>query len=84
MLARQFRQVIIVHEGLKEGIPNKDIGTLAQIPAFKVSEFIRDARGVSPNLARRLFVRLAELDRRLKTSGADGRMLLESLICSLA
>lgn len=84
MLARQFRQALIVQEGLQEGIPYKDIGTLAQIPPFKLQDFIRDARGVNPDSIRRLFVRLAELDRQLKTSGADGRMLLESLLCSLA
>ncbi len=84
MLARQFRQVIIVHEGLREGIPNREIGVLAQIPPFKIQDFIRDARAVHPDTVRRLFVRLADLDRQLKTSSADGRMLLESLLCSLS
>jgi DNA polymerase III subunit delta len=84
MLARQFRQVLIVNEGLQEGIPYRDIGTLAQIPPFKLQDFIRDARGANPHSIRSLFVRLAELDRQLKTSGADGRMLLESLVCALS
>lgn len=83
MLARQFRQVIIVHEGLQAGIPQREIGTLAQIPPFKVNEFIRDARSANPASIRNMFVKLADMDRQLKSSGADGRMMLESLICSL-
>jgi DNA polymerase III subunit delta len=83
MMARHCRQVMIAQEFLRQGSPSRDIGTAAQIPAFLLDQFLRQARATDPIPIRQMFVRLADIDRRLKSSGADGRLLLENLICEL-
>lgn len=83
MLARHCRQVIIAQECLQQRVPTSEIGTAAQIPHFRLDQFLREARAADPGSIRQMFVKLAEIDRRLKSSSADGRMLLENLICAL-
>jgi DNA polymerase III subunit delta len=83
MLARHCRQVIIAQEGLQESLPLAAIGSAAKIPPFILDQFLRQARSANPDSVRKMFVRLAEIDRQLKSSAADGRMLLECLICAL-
>jgi len=83
MMARHCRQVMIAQECLSRGTPVRDIASAAQIPPFVLDQFVRQARSADPSAIRRMFIKLAEIDRRLKSSSADGRMLLESLICAL-
>jgi DNA polymerase-3 subunit delta len=83
MLARHCRQVIIAQECLQQRVPTSEIGTAAQIPHFRLDQFLREARAADPGSIRQMLIKLAEIDRRLKSSAADGRMLLENLICAL-
>ena len=83
MLARHCRQVMIAQECLQKRMPAAEIGAVAQIPHFKLDQFLRDARSADPSSIQDMFVRLADIDRRLKSSNADGRMLLENVICAL-
>jgi DNA polymerase III subunit delta len=83
MLARHCRQTLIAQEGLREGLPANAIASAAQIPPFLLDQFLRQARSTDSDSVQKMFVRLAEIDRQLKSSAADGRMLLESLICAL-
>lgn len=83
MLARHCRQVIIAQECLQQRVPASEIGTAAQIPHFRLDQFLREARAADSRSIREMFVKLADIDRRLKSSPVDGRMLLENLICAL-
>jgi DNA polymerase-3 subunit delta len=83
MMARHCRQVMIAQEYLLQGSPAREIGSAAQIPPFMLDQFIRQARSADSASIKKMFVRLAEIDRLLKSSSADGRMLLEGLICAL-
>jgi len=83
MMARHCRQVIIAQECLAEGVPAREIGSAAQIPPFMLDQFLRQARGTDPVSVREMFIRIADIDKKLKSTQADGRMLLESLICAL-
>jgi len=83
MMARHCRQVMIAQECLQQGTPARNIGVAAQIPPFMLDQFIRQARAADSCSIREMFVRLADIDKKLKSSGADGRMLLENLICAL-
>jgi DNA polymerase-3 subunit delta len=83
MLARHCRQTLIAQEALLEGKPPAAIGSAAQIPPFVLDQFLRQARSTDSGSVRKMFVKLADIDRHLKSSAADGRMLLESLICAL-
>ncbi|MDR1727035.1 MAG: DNA polymerase III subunit delta [Acidobacteriota bacterium] len=85
MLARQCRQMLIAIEGVRRRKNPRDIAAAAQIPPFKMDEFLRQARAsaADPSAAEAvegMFLRLASIDKRLKSSSLDGRVLLEGLI----
>jgi DNA polymerase-3 subunit delta len=83
MLARHCRQVLIAKEYLAKGVHARDIGNAAQIPPFLLDIFLRQARAVDAARIHQAYIRLADMDRRLKSSSVDGRLLIESLICAL-
>ena len=83
MLARQCRQVLIVKECLLRTRHMGEIGRAAQIPGFLLEKFIGEARAADLSAVREMYIRLADIDRKLKSSRGDGRMLLEHLICDL-
>jgi DNA polymerase-3 subunit delta len=83
MMARHFRQILVAKEMLAEGRQPRDIGRAAQVPDFVLSEFLRQAQSLDPELMRNMYLRLARIDRSIKSSSPDERMLLEQLVCSL-
>ncbi len=83
MMARHCRQVLIAKECLQEGISPRDIGTAAQIPPFLLDQFLRQARAADSIAIEAMHIGLADIDKRLKSSSADGRILLEKLVCAL-
>ena len=83
MMARHCRQVLIAKEHLLQGTNAREIGIAAQIPSFILDQFLRQARTADFAAVQKMYIRLADIDRRLKSSSGDGRLLLESLICAL-
>jgi DNA polymerase-3 subunit delta len=83
MMAWHFRQILIAQDLLKEGRPAKEIGRIAHIPDFRLMEFLRQARELDPEMARTMYLRLADADLSFKSTSPDERMVLEHLICSL-
>jgi len=83
MMARHCRQVLIAKEYLLKGSSAREIANAAQIPPFMQDKFLRQARAVDLSTVQEMYVRLADIDRRLKSSGGEGRILLEHLICAL-
>lgn len=83
MMARYCRQVLIVKDCFSRGIPAREIAGVAQIPPFIQDQFLRDARAADISKIQAMHLRLAETDKRLKSSSADGRILLERLVCAL-
>ncbi len=83
MMARHFRQMLIAKEMLGQGRTAREIAGEAQIPGFIAEEFLRQVRSFDLATIRRMHVRVADVDHRFKSTGADERMLLESLIHSL-
>lgn len=83
MMARHYRQVLIVKEMMEGRSKPSEISETAQVPGFLLDDFIRQARSIDRETARRMYLKLAETDRRFKSTSADHRMVLESLVCSL-
>ena len=75
--------MLIAKEGLARGIHSREIASSAQIPPFLLDQFLRQAKGVDAASIQNMHIRLAEIDKRLKSTSLDGRMMLESLICAL-
>jgi len=84
MMARQCRQLLIAKEHLLGGSNAHAIGNAAQVPPFLLDQFLRQARASDAAQVQEMYIRLADIDRRLKSSSGDGRLLLERLICALA
>jgi DNA polymerase III subunit delta len=82
MMARHFRQVLIIKELQELGRDPREIGAAAQIHPYFASNFLREARDFDRSLAEWMYLRLAEADFRFKSSGVDERMFLEKLICA--
>ena len=83
MMARHCRQVLIAKESILQGRNAREIAGIAQIPPFILDQFLRQARAVDFSTMQEMYVRLADIDRKLKSSAGDARMLLEHLICAL-
>lgn len=82
MLARHCRQVLISKECIAKGMNARETGSAAQIPPFMLDTFLNQVRSVEATTVHKICIRLADIDRRLKSSSVDGRLLLENLICS--
>ncbi len=83
MLSRHCRQVLIAKEYLLQGSSSGEIASAAQIPQFILDQFLRQARAIDFSTVQEMYVRLADIDRKLKSSGGEGRILLEHLICAM-
>ena len=82
MMARHFRQVLIVKELQELGRDPREIGATIGIPPYYAANFLREARSIDRSRAEWMYLRLAEADLRFKSSGVDERMFLEKLICA--
>ncbi len=83
MMARHCRQVLIAKECILEGNSVQDTAKAAQISPYFLDKFLRQARNADTSVIRQMYIHLAEIDRRLKSSAGDGPMMLEKLICEL-
>jgi DNA polymerase III subunit delta len=83
MMARHCRQILIAKEGLLQGSNTHEIASTAQIPPFILDQFLRQARAIDAASVQEMYVRLAAIDKRLKSTSLDGRSMLERLICAL-
>ena len=82
MMARYCRQVLIAKDCLARRLGPREIAGAAQIPPFLLEQFLREARAADTVKIQAMHRRLAEIDRSLKSSSLDGRILLERLICA--
>jgi DNA polymerase-3 subunit delta len=83
MMARHCRQILIAKEYLLQKKPKPEIARAAQIPAFLLEQFLRQAQAADADIVQEMYIRIADIDKRLKSSSGDGRLLLESVICAL-
>jgi DNA polymerase-3 subunit delta len=83
MMAWHFRRIIIAQEMLAEGQSPGEIGKALKIWGTQLPDFIKGIRSTDPGTMRQMLPRLARMDRAFKSTGADERLLLEELICSL-
>jgi DNA polymerase III subunit delta len=83
MMAWHFRRIIIAQEMLAEGRAPGEIGKALKVWGNQLPEFMKGIRSTDPRTMRQMLPRLARMDRAFKSTGADERLLLEELICSL-
>ena len=83
MLARHCRQILIARECLAQRVPRREIAAEAGVPFFVLDKFLGQAQRAERAVIDDMILRLAAIDKQLKSSALDGRMLLEGLICAL-
>jgi DNA polymerase-3 subunit delta len=83
MMARQCRQLMVARDYLAQRMDAREIAAKLQVLPFLADKFMRQVRSADPLALKRTYIRLAEIDLRLKSSSADGRLLLEQVICML-
>ncbi|MBN2318034.1 MAG: DNA polymerase III subunit delta [Acidobacteria bacterium] len=83
MMARHSRQVLIVQECIGRGMRAGEAGKVAQVPPFMLEKFVRQAGDIDLGTVRRMHTGLSDIDRRLKSSSVDARILLEVFISAL-
>jgi DNA polymerase III subunit delta len=81
LMARQCRQVLIAKDYLRQKMDLREIATRAQVLPFLMDKFMRQVRSADATAVQEMYIRLADIDRKLKSSAADGRLLLEQVIC---
>lgn len=81
LMARHCRQVLIAKEYLQRKMDVREILARVQVLPFLLDKFMRQVRSADATAIREMYIRLADIDRRLKSSSADGRLLLEQVIC---
>jgi DNA polymerase-3 subunit delta len=84
MMARQCRQLLSAKDCMAQRMDAREIGAKLQVLPFLLDKFMRQARAADAATLKKTYIRLAEADRRLKSSSVDGRLLLEQVICLLA
>lgn len=83
MMARQCRQLLAARDCLDQRMDVREIGAKLQVLPFLLDKFMGQVRSADPAALKKMYIRLAEIDRRLKSSSLDGRTLLEQVICML-
>jgi DNA polymerase III subunit delta len=81
MMARQCRQLLVGRDFLSQRMDAREIAAKLQVLPFLADKFMRQVRSADPLSLKRTYIRLAEIDLQLKSSSADGRLLLEQVIC---
>jgi DNA polymerase-3 subunit delta len=81
MLARHFRQLLIVKELLKNRAPRKDIMKEAQIQEFLLDEFLKQAKMLSDEEVATNFRAVSEADLLFKSTSINQKIYLEQMLC---
>ncbi|SEA47694.1 DNA polymerase III, delta subunit [Desulfuromusa kysingii] len=83
LLVMHFRRLWKVRELQVQKYPTKDIASLAGVPPFVVTGLIQQGKKFSRNDFIRAYELFLQADLAMKSSGANSRALLESLILAL-
>ncbi|OGR33594.1 MAG: DNA polymerase III subunit delta [Desulfuromonadales bacterium GWD2_61_12] len=80
MMARHFRQLWKLRELLDQGTKRGDIPRLLGINPYFLDGLLAQARSFTPTQGRKIFELMLGVDLALKSSGAHGGVLLETLV----
>lgn len=81
MMARHFRQLLMVKEMINHKASTREILSRTQIRDFLLEEFMRQAKNFTDEEAVRSYRRMAEADGLFKGAGLHAQSHLEWIIC---
>lgn len=84
MLARHYRILLKIHDGLIRKIPQMQMASFAAIPPFLIQRYVDQAKKVKRDECQRAISTLQNLDRDFKSTGLGNKILLERALLKLA
>lgn len=79
MVARQFRQLLMAHDGAALGLSSGEMASHIGCPPFKVRDYIKASRNFTEPRLRELLRLIAETDLALKSSRVKRELIIERL-----
>lgn len=83
-MARHYRQILIAKELMSRGCDPGEMINATQVQSYFLDKLLQQARSIDAVTAQKMYMSLAGVDTKLKSTSLDGRILLEELICALA
>ncbi len=83
LIARHFRVLLYIHEGLRFGFSKSQICLQAKIPMFSLPQYINQTRDWPPQKLGAFHKLLLETDQALKSSSLSQHLWLENLIVKI-
>lgn len=84
MLARHYRILLKIHDGLSRKIPPMQMASYAALPPFLVQRYMDQAKRVKKEECQHAIFSLQGLDRDFKSTGLSNKFLLERALLKLS
>jgi DNA polymerase-3 subunit delta len=83
MISRQVRILIGIRQALDSGLSSHEITSLLKLHPFVLQKGINQVRNFNLETLKKIFFRLVEIDKDMKTGRADARTALNILFSKI-
>lgn len=83
MIARQFRQLLLVRDGASNGMQGRELASHAGVPPFRLDDYVRSARRFDERQLSRILTAAMRTDHALKSSRLSDDLIVERLLISI-
>ena len=83
MIARQVKILISIRQALDSGLASREIGANLKLHPFVIQKGINQVRNFNLDTLKRMFAKLLEIDRDMKTGQGDAHTLLNMLLSKI-
>lgn len=80
LVARHMRILLMVRQGLEQGMVGQKLATYAQVPTYYLQDYLAQAKRWTEKKLEHCLLTLAETDRALKSSPLSAHIWLENLV----
>ncbi|MDO8519820.1 MAG: DNA polymerase III subunit delta [Deltaproteobacteria bacterium] len=83
MVIRHFRLLFLAQEGLKAGLGEMELASQLGVRPFFVKDYLRQARAMNTAGLKKIYRRLLDTDRALKSSRLDHRLVMDQFLMEI-
>lgn len=83
MIARHFRILLLIKEGLEQGLSGQKLASLAQVPGYFLNDYMKQAKAWSFKRLEQGLLILGDTDKALKSSPLSSHIWLENMIIKI-
>jgi DNA polymerase-3 subunit delta len=84
LIARHLRILLIIKQGLEQGLAGQRLAQLAQVPSYFLQDYVRQAKAWTYRRLESSLIVLAETDKALKSSPLSSHIWLENMVLKIA